>query len=171
MMKGLPQSRLFVVFGIVSFLYLTGCASQKKNTPANDPSSSASQEKGMVLELNGDSDSQRAGGLKTVFFPFDSSEIGGESQSTLDSNAQFLKNNNNVKVQIEGHCDERGGVQYNMALGERRARAIQDYLKAVGITSDRISTISFGKEKPLEMGHDESAWEKNRRGNFVVTEK
>jgi peptidoglycan-associated lipoprotein len=157
--------------GLVGLLYLTGCAGQKKANTKNEDSTMNAQDKGLSLELNGDSDSQKAGGLRTVFFPFDSSEISGDSQMVLDSNAQFLKTNQGVKIQVEGHCDERGGVQYNMALGERRAQAIKDYLQAVGVPGHRMSTISFGKEKPLEMGHDDMAWSKNRRGNFVVTEK
>ena len=72
---------------------------------------------------------------------------------------------------IEGHCDERGGVQYNLALGEKRAMAVKQYLVSMGVNSSRVSTISFGKERPVSFGHEEASWSKNRRANFVVTAK
>ncbi len=126
---------------------------------------------GMALELNGDSDSNRAGALKTVYFGYNSSAIEGDTRDSLNSNAEFLKTNAAVKIQVEGHCDERGSVQFNLALGERRAKATRDYLVAQGVASSRISIISLGKEKPVSFGHDEESWSKNRRANFVVTEK
>ena len=89
----------------------------------------------------------------------------------MQANADFLKSNTKVDIQVEGHCDERGGRQYNLALGERRAKAVRDYLVALGVESKRISTISYGNERPISEGHDESAWSKNRRANFVVTAK
>ncbi len=76
-----------------------------------------------------------------------------------------------MKVQVEGHCDERGGVQYNLALGENRAKAVKEYLSGLGVESGRVTTISYGKERPVAFGHDEEAWGQNRRGNFVVTAK
>ena len=76
-----------------------------------------------------------------------------------------------LEVQIEGHCDERGGVQYNMALGERRAKTVRDYLVAMGVPRSRVSTVTLGKEQPVSFGHDEESWGKNRRGNFVITAK
>ena len=82
-----------------------------------------------------------------------------------------VKENSSVNVQIEGHCDERGGIQYNLALGEKRANAIAQQMAAAGISKARIATITMGKEKPLVMGSDESSWSKNRRGNFVITSK
>ena len=74
-------------------------------------------------------------------------------------------------MQIEGHADERGGIQYNLALGEKRAKAVREYLVALGVAQKRIGVVSYGKEKPVAFGHDEGAWEKNRRANFVVTAK
>lgn len=126
---------------------------------------------GGVFELNGDSDSKKAGTLQTINFPLDSSELTSDSKATLEANALFLKGATTVKVQIEGHCDERGGVQYNIALGERRAKSVKDFLTAMGIAAKRISTISFGKEKPIALGHDEESWAKNRRANFVIVAK
>ena len=91
--------------------------------------------------------------------------------STLDINAELLKKFPSLKIQVEGHCDERGSVQYNLALGEKRAESIKDYLVASGLSSDRISTISFGKERPISLEHNEMSWSKNRRGNFVIIAK
>jgi peptidoglycan-associated lipoprotein len=81
----------------------------------------------------------------------------------------WLKSNARAKATIEGHCDERGTTEYNLGLGERRAKAVKDYLVAAGIGADRIATISYGKERPFVLGHDESSWKWNRRGHFAVT--
>ena len=83
----------------------------------------------------------------------------------------WLKDNDEVTIQIEGHTDERGGHQYNLALGENRARVVQDYLVALGVSAANIAIISYGKEKPISYGHDEGSWSRNRRANFVVTAK
>ena len=104
-------------------------------------------------------------------YPFDSNEITADASATLKANAEFLKNNKGIKVQVEGHCDERGSIQYNLALGEKRAKATRDFLAAEGVESARISVISYGKEKAVAYGHDDAAWSKNRRSNFVITEK
>jgi peptidoglycan-associated lipoprotein len=153
-------------------LLAVGCASNK---PKNDQDGAANgadaNNNGLSLELNGDSDNNKAGGLKTVFFGFDSSNLEGETKAAVKANADFLKANPNIDVQVEGHCDERGGRQYNLALGERRAKAVRDYLIALGVGSKRISTISYGNERPKAEGNDESAWSQNRRANFVVTAK
>ena len=146
-------------------LAISGCASKKTATdsdiadlPENNP-----------LELNGSSDNNTAGQLQTVNFDYDSAQLNSAAKSILDLNAAYLNSATNIKVQIEGHCDERGSVQYNLALGERRAKSVKNYLTTRGISSSRISTISFGKENPLDTGADESAWSANRRGNFVIT--
>jgi peptidoglycan-associated lipoprotein len=89
----------------------------------------------------------------------------------MTENAQWLKANPAAKVAIEGHCDERGSSEYNLALGERRARVARDFLVAAGIETNRISTISFGKERPFVLGHDESAWKWNRRAHFLLSTK
>ncbi len=154
-------------------LLAVGCASNK---PKNNQDGAAANgadgaNAGLSLELNGDSDNGKAGGLKTVYFAFDSSELASDTKDALKSNAEYLKTNANVDIQVEGHCDERGGRQYNLALGERRAKAVRDYLVALGVESKRLSTISYGSERPKAEGSDESAWSQNRRANFVVTAK
>ncbi|HWQ70204.1 MAG TPA: peptidoglycan-associated lipoprotein Pal [Patescibacteria group bacterium] len=105
--------------------------------------------------------------LKDVYFDFDQSAIREESKKLLNENAEWFRKHPAAKVTIEGHCDERGSSEYNLALGERRARATRDYLVAAGIAANRISTISFGKERPFVSGHDESSWKWNRRAHFV----
>ena len=109
--------------------------------------------------------------LKDVFFDFDRSNIRNEQKVALDDNAGWLKANTGARILVEGHCDERGTAEYNLALGERRAKAVKDYLVGAGITPDRVSTISYGKERPFVLGHDESAWKWNRRAHFVVQGK
>ncbi|HMK77330.1 MAG TPA: peptidoglycan-associated lipoprotein Pal [Thermodesulfobacteriota bacterium] len=109
--------------------------------------------------------------LKDIHFDFDKYDIRPGDASILNENAALLKKYPNVKIQIEGHCDERGTVEYNLALGERRANSAKNYLVSLGISPARISTISYGKEKPLDPGHNEEAWAKNRRAHTVVTAK
>ena len=109
--------------------------------------------------------------LKDIHFEFDKYDIRREDEGILKENAVFLKKNSKAKIQIEGHCDERGTVEYNLALGERRANNTKKYLVFLGIPSDRILTISYGKEKPLDKGHSEQAWAKNRRAHIIVVSK
>jgi peptidoglycan-associated lipoprotein len=109
--------------------------------------------------------------LKDIHFDFDKYDIRGGDEEVLRENAALLKKYPRIKVQIEGHCDERGTVEYNLALGERRANNTKKYLISLGIASNRISTISYGKEKPLDKGHNEEAWAANRRAHTVVLSK
>jgi len=103
-----------------------------------------------------------------VLFDFDKSEVKEDGRKTSQVVADYLKKNPAAKLQIEGHCDERGTSEYNMALGERRATAVMTYLVSLGVPKAALSTVSFGKEKPLDPGHDEGAWAKNRRAHFVL---
>jgi peptidoglycan-associated lipoprotein len=109
--------------------------------------------------------------LQPVFFELDSAEISAEGQKTLASNAEVLKKYTSWVISIEGHCDERGTAEYNLALGERRALAARTYLVSLGITPERLRTVSYGKEFPFDPNHTEDAWAKNRRAHFVVTAK
>lgn len=106
--------------------------------------------------------------LEKVFFDFDAYTLSPAARETLAKNAELLKKQKGAKIQIEGHCDELGSDEYNLALGEKRARAAQQYLVGMGIESSRLSTISYGKEKPADPGHDEAARAKNRRDEFVI---
>ncbi len=109
--------------------------------------------------------------LKDIHFDFDKYDIRPGDAAILKEDAALLKKYPNVKIQIEGHCDERGTVEYNLALGERRANKAKDYLVSLGISTARISTISYGKERPLDPGHNDEAWAKNRRAHTIITAK
>lgn len=106
--------------------------------------------------------------LAPVFFDYDRAEIRADQRATLQANAAFLRENTDVRVLVEGNCDERGTRQYNLALGDRRARATRDYLVSLGIDGSRIETVSYGEERPVADGQNEQAWAQNRRSEFVA---
>jgi peptidoglycan-associated lipoprotein len=116
-------------------------------------------------------DLNRNSPLKPVFYLLDSSDIDPAAKAALDENAAVLKQHATWVVTVEGHCDERGTAEYNLALGDRRAAAAVAYLRSLGIAADRMKTVSYGKEFPFDAGHDEAAWSKNRRAHFVITGK
>jgi peptidoglycan-associated lipoprotein len=116
-------------------------------------------------------DLNRNSPLKPAFFEYDSSELTAEAQKVLDENAATLKRYSTWTVTIEGHCDERGTAEYNLALGERRAVTARAYLVSLGVSADRLRTVSYGKEFPFDPGHDEASFSKNRRAHFVITAK
>jgi peptidoglycan-associated lipoprotein len=103
-----------------------------------------------------------------IFFEYDSFDLTTEAKKILAEKAGFLNSHSTIKIRIEGNCDERGTEEYNLALGERRAKAAQDYLVFLGIGPERISTVSYGEEKPIDAGNNEAAWVKNRRAHFAV---
>jgi len=104
-----------------------------------------------------------------IYFDFDKYDLRPDARAVLDRKVGFLNSNASVRVQIEGHCDERGTNAYNMALGERRANAAKQYLSTAGISAGRLTTMSYGEERPADPGHNEAAWAKNRCDQFVVT--
>jgi len=108
-----------------------------------------------------------AKGVQDVFFDFDKYSLTAEARAKLQADAKLLKEHPDVKVVIEGHCDERGTVEYNLALGQRRADSAYDYLVDLGVSPTQLSTISYGKEKPFALGHDDAAWALNRRAHFA----
>jgi peptidoglycan-associated lipoprotein len=109
--------------------------------------------------------------FQPVFFGLDSYEVDSAGQQSLNTNSSILKKYPTWIITIEGHCDERGTAEYNLALGEKRALAAKTYLVSLGIPADRVRTVSYGKEFPFDPGHSEGAWSKNRRAHFVVTSK
>ena len=109
--------------------------------------------------------------LKDIRFDFDKYDIRPADAAILKENAAVLKKYHKVKIQIEGHCDERGTNEYNLALGERRANSTKNYILSLGISPERISTISYGEERPVDPGHNEEAWGKNRRAHTIITAK
>jgi peptidoglycan-associated lipoprotein len=116
-------------------------------------------------------DLNRDSPLQPVFFALDSSDLSSEGQAALQQNANVLKQYASWQITIEGHADERGTAEYNLALGERRALAARDYLVSLGIPATRVRTVSYGKEFPFDPGHTEEAFSKNRRAHFVITAK
>ena len=109
--------------------------------------------------------------FQPVFFALDSSDVDALAQQALNANAEIMKKYPSWIVTIEGHADERGTAEYNLALGERRALSARTYLVSLGLSADRLRTVSYGKEFPFDPGHDEAAWAKNRRAQFVLTSK
>jgi peptidoglycan-associated lipoprotein len=111
---------------------------------------------------------QQMAGADTIYFDTDMFNIDPEDQAALRQQAQYLQQYPNVRATVEGHCDERGTREYNLALGERRANAAKNYLVSLGVSADRISTVSYGKERPVALGSNEQAWARNRRAVTVV---
>ena len=150
---------------------LSACS--KKDVKEDEPAFTSTGGDGLPAESAGTVGAGEAGGvssseLETVLFAFDSYKLGNEARGILKKSADWMKSNGTAAIQIEGHCDERGTTEYNLALGERRANSARDYLVRLGIEASRISVISYGKERPQDPGHDESAWGRNRRASFVV---
>jgi peptidoglycan-associated lipoprotein len=116
-------------------------------------------------------DVNRASLLKPVFYLYDSDQLDDAARQTLSENSQVLRKYASWVVTVEGHCDERGSAEYNLALGDRRAQTARNYLVSLGVPADRVRTVSYGNEFPFDPGHDEAAWAKNRRAQFMVTAK
>ena len=116
-------------------------------------------------------DLNRDSPFRPVFFELDAADLDDKGRAIAQSNAELLKKYSTWVVTVEGHCDERGTAEYNLALGERRSVAVKTYLVSLGIPPDRIRTVSYGKEFPFDPGHNEEAWAKNRRAHFVITSK
>jgi peptidoglycan-associated lipoprotein len=133
-------------------------------TPDGKPTPGGTTEKPPVGEWELDLERQ----LRPIFFAFDKYDLSQESRDTLTENARVLRQNADALVRIEGHCDERGTNEYNLALGDRRARAARDFLVGAGVNADSLTVVPFGEEKPFASGHDESAWAQNRRAHFDV---
>jgi peptidoglycan-associated lipoprotein len=104
----------------------------------------------------------------TIYFAFDDHNLTADAETELNNFANYLATNPGVQVQVEGHCDERGTIEYNLALGEKRAQSVKNYLSNLGVDSSRVMTISYGEEKPVSEGHDEDSWSRNRRAEFVL---
>lgn len=158
---------------LISFslvLGFAGCKSAPKTDDSESGTGSTEMTQGDANTM-GDSDSGKAMGMQTIYFKYDSFEIDSEGKQSLATNVEILKANPSVKIQVEGHCDQRGGIQYNIALGEKRANTVRDALKKAGIANDRLATISYGKERLVDSSMSESAFAKNRRANFVITSK
>lgn len=144
---------------------LASCKTAQKSEDSTDSVATSTPDDNTM----GDSDNGKAQGLQTVHFPYDSFVLDSEAKNVMKANAEIMKAKGNLKVQIEGHCDVRGGIQYNIALGEKRANAVKHYMQDLGIAGARLTTISYGKERLLDQGNTEAAHAKNRRANFAIT--
>jgi peptidoglycan-associated lipoprotein len=133
--------------------------------PAQPPLSEDSVGTRSLDDLNRDSP------LRPVFFQVDSAELDDAGRAVIAANAEILRKNAAWVVTIEGHCDERGTAEYNLALGDRRAAAARNHLVSLGIAATRVRTVSYGKEFPFDPGHTDEAWSRNRRGHFVITSR
>ena len=179
---------LAVAFAAAAAILSSGCKSaqpQQETPNANPPAfqpakpaekvdeSTGFKEASPSIESLPTTPSSRAetlnaqGVLKRIQFDFDKADLRPDAVQTLSGNAGRIKQESGLNVRIEGHCDERGTVEYNLALGDRRARAAKEYLVSQGVPAGRLSTISYGKEKPLDPGHTEAAWAQNRRDEFL----
>ena len=173
----IQMSQLLLAMCAVAFLF-TACetASNVAGDSASGSSSSSATAAGSTSSSASSSttatqmsDAEKLAQVgNTVYFGFDSSELAGEAQATLDRQAAFLNVNPTMVVIIEGHADERGTREYNLALGDRRAVAVRDYLLAKGLNAARVRTVSYGKERPAVSGSNEEAWAKNRRAATVL---
>ena len=166
--------RLFLVVMIGLAIVVSGCSSTKKGTDLEQSSGSTPGTKapgGEDSSTDGTGDrsvsTENMLGLKTIYFDFDQYNLRDDTKNALDKNAQILMANSKTRIVIEGHCDERGTTEYNLALGEKRATTASDYLIRLGVDPAQISIISYGEERPADSGHDEAAWAKNRRDQFV----
>ncbi len=133
---------------------------------ADDGSAPKIEQTPMSFDAAG-SDSGKIDGLQSINFEYDKASLGSDAKKKIAGNADWMKKNSATKLQIEGHCDSRGSIEYNLSLGERRAQAVKNYMTSLGIPAGRLSIISYGKEKPLANGDSEADMAKNRRANFV----
>jgi len=175
-MKSKAWLKICLLIFMMSFLLVAGCNCKKK--PLETQATTATKEGISQDELNAQKAKEEAERLKKaamqkfvnedVYFDFDDAAIRSDAKEVLKSKVEWLKANPSENVTIEGNCDERGTEAYNLALGERRAQSIKTFLVNAGIDKSRLQTVSYGEEKPVDPGHNEAAWAKNRRGHFRI---
>lgn len=173
---------LSLVLALAAGLAATGCSRQGVKEPISSPTTpgavsgpgTGGDKPGNGADPNGGNVEKDKGG-KTVFiypdvrFAYDDASLDADAKTTLKDIGEHLVVSATSRVTIEGHCDERGSVEYNQALGERRANSVKEYLKSYGVTDEsRMQTLSYGNQRPIDPGHDETAWARNRRAHFVV---
>jgi len=167
---------LALVLILASMSFLVSCA---KNAVQSQPTQTAQSEppkavdnSGAAAEPGDQTTAPEASGAEfvneNIHFAFDSAVLSDQAQRILTDKAEYLRTNPGLMVSVEGHCDERGTDAYNMALGDRRAKSARDFLVNMGVDAQRLSTISFGEERPVAQGRDELSWAKNRRAQFVI---
>jgi peptidoglycan-associated lipoprotein len=161
---------------VCTVVAITGCKTPKKagegdalaagSESANGGSAPGIDSTAMSFDPTG-SDSGKIEGLQTIIFEYDRTALTAEGRKRAQAAADWLKSNASNALQVEGHCDTRGSIEYNLSLGERRAKTVTDYMVGLGVDSKRLSTISYGKEKPMARGETDADHQKNRRANFV----
>jgi peptidoglycan-associated lipoprotein len=171
------KKRKYLAVSLLIALALAGCAGEQATKPAaGDEKGAASAETAPATDKSAtgaalsDQEKQRRAELLAqhrVHFAFDSSTIDDEARAIIEAHAAHLVANPQIKLSLEGNCDERGTREYNLALGERRAQAVEKMMKVLGVTGNRIKTVSYGEEKPLCQEHNESCWRQNRRAEIV----
>lgn len=144
---------------------LSGSGPREGDLAPGDP------EKRVDERIRGDRDTSGGGPLQDIYFEYDAFDLSQEARDTLQRNASWITRNRETKVEIEGHCDERGTVEYNLALGAKRAKAVRDYLVTLGVPTGQISTISYGEELPTCRDANESCWQRNRRAHFQLVSR
>ncbi len=180
-MKKRRQTSLTIVLAIGASLFLAACSATTPPKPAEkmtaqpqnraaatQPVKAVASNSGSSLDANREGKTPAAGPLKDIYFDFDKYNLSAEARDLLKSHAQWLKNHASAHVEVEGHCDDRGTDEYNLALGAKRAQAAKDYLATLGVSRERISTVSYGKELPVCQAQTEECWQRNRHDRFVV---
>jgi peptidoglycan-associated lipoprotein len=185
----MPKNRSALSLGLglvlAAALVLSACSAKKPQTAAGSPAASSSTAATPVAAptasqpsvagdeiLAGDlATLNRKGYLKDAFFDYDRAELRDDARASLAADAQWLKKYPSARILIEGHCDERGTEEYNVALGDRRANATREYLASLGISASRVATVSYGKERPFCSQETEDCWQQNRRGHLLITAK
>ena len=168
-MMGGRSAAMFTCMVAIMFVAV-GCSSNRSSgvydneLPADEEMAAESS----IYQFEGTGEVAAGGVFQDVSFAFDSDGLGSVAMEAVRNNVALMEANSALKVEIEGHCDERGTVEYNLSLGEKRANAVKDYLTGLGINDSRISVLSYGKERPVDNGHDETAWGKNRRAEFKI---
>jgi peptidoglycan-associated lipoprotein len=178
-MRNWPNSRGVGVVLIVSLALVAGCGKKPKvATEATPPGttqtqvmpeapSSTSSEPAPASSVDYTNLDPNEYGIEDAFFPYDAYALSDAAMATLENDARIMKEHASVSYLIEGHCDERGTIEYNLALGEKRAKVARDYLMSLGVQASRLRVVSYGEERPFADGHDESAWAQNRRAHFA----
>ena len=172
-MKKVTVISVLLMIGLM--MIVSGCGSKKevmREVVTTTPPPVITEEQKELFNVSPpEFDLEKATSLATIYFDFDKYNILPEAAEVLNYNGKIMRENTGVRIQVEGHCDERGTVEYNLVLGEKIAQAAKDYLANYGISGSRITIISYGEERPADPGHDEEAWAKNRRDEFIITAK
>jgi peptidoglycan-associated lipoprotein len=176
-MRRSPWTLIFLLAAALVMLTVAqGCSSRRKSAPPAEvtpppgtpESTPETTEEAPPRPPSSTEDENASARLQDAFFDYDEASLRDDGKQALEADAKYMESHARLNVIIEGHCDERGSVEYNLALGEKRARAAKEYLVSYGIKSSRMTTISYGKERPFDQGHNEEAWAKNRRAHFVA---